>query len=1417
MTAFARRDGEREPASSTRSPATSGADFRHDAHATVEFAPNASIHKPDDHAQHLDPAQQQQRAHAMAAYVDPVEAHHAPAPALPPEIAKSFAALESQRHAMDAALPASHTAKSQHSTTAHPAAASSVDASTAAANASLAVFQHALADASATSSPATPTPPIGPTHHAATGLPPAIQAQFKDLEATTLAMQLVVQKDHTDSKYGNYAFLNALETARDPEVRAAMSAKFEAMTKEKLDHFVDHADWYGKRDKDQAKDLISEKRDQTDGKLAALSPEARKELNKKADAWAQQILSVTRKDGANDDVNAQKIARVLGPRSPEEIEAIRDAVRAKTNGATIYQELDLSLSKGNEDEAVAGLKGDPVGAAKAGLENARGDAARLKEILRGLSPAQIAELKQREGGDGLGWVADSLGDLELDNKRELGQLVAGDRAAADATRIATLIIPTGLDGVDTKHAGLPDDLEKRLDERKPENVLQQLESMSADELKAARAAFDKEAGQPGRFDEFVKARFGGDKDPTTYMRISALVRGDKIGDKAIELRDGMRQHKQKEIEDALANPDLDPALSVRDPGKFVKAQIERQELAQRVGLMDKLDQQVDAIAQGKPPVAPIDRDLRTQLADSYHAFGKTEMPEASGFAKAMTGDAEDNMRAAYRKSRDLAARDGNIAANELLDTGSIATETKVYRAQNKHDERGEADLLDGVTTNTSLASTQGAFEAKYGKPMLEDKTSEYLEAAATAKAQFYSEVPITVRELATAMARNAMNGEAIRVENTREFGVRDERDVGLEASLQREIAGKQHSDSLEAEEQRRVMNGGNLGTENLVQANLERQAGMLEPSKAPGDAGKLVLKDGVTKDEFHQTDATLTAALGDQRDEKTRLANHTARVFTTIAKIAALAAGQPELYALLDLASDLAAVAIKREIAGEAYDPADDMKLAAIQAAVNVATIGIGRAGVATKVEEARGVASAAQLGESTATQLAETAVTKDARAELASAAIDKTTRDAGLAVDLGSTARAQATTHAADASALAKTEQRANELAAGQGLDKAESTAAKHVDVTEVHGGSATWKTAASAGAQVGGTAASNVVLGDDEDLWQSLLRTAGLAIIPGLASHRAGELGAAAKLGKPGQGVLQGAVDLAAQLMIGNNANVGETVAQVGVAHGGHARRSGHDEHAAREPAQPHAMEMATPGEHDVDQAPRRPDEIEDPAKGRETPPASAPIVSDIAAAQSSPQPAPPRTIEQRVEDLRSAGVLGRLDEVEYRAQGTGPDAMAARGELQAIERARERGHGEIELLSPPSGKGAEQGLKTPEARLGPVGNARFLEVKTATEPPTAKSWESHVDKANKQIKERGKGELSFDWTQTNIFAGGEFTAGIPAIEALFERKMTNARLRSVTYWEIVWRDQNGDVMTTSRSRDSEGRVSAITTRRG
>src|SRR5262249_51466670 len=95
----------------------------------------------------------------------------------------------------------------------------------------------------------------------------------------------------------------------------------------------------------------------------------------------------------------------------------------------------------------------------------------------------------------------------------------------------------------------------------------------------------------------------------------------------------------------------------------------------------------------------------------------------------------------------------------------------------------------------------------------------------------------------------------------------------------------------------------------------------LLPKRGEGDDG---LKDGITKEQFNLQDKGMTAANKGQGEAKKRLADRIIKIFSTIAKIAAALTAQPELIALIDIGEGLLEMAIKHQVMGEAYDPAED-------------------------------------------------------------------------------------------------------------------------------------------------------------------------------------------------------------------------------------------------------------------------------------------------------------------------------------------------------------------------------------------------------------------------------------------------------------------------------------------------------------
>jgi hypothetical protein len=253
----------------------------------------------------------------------------------------------------------------------------------------------------------------------------------------------------------------------------------------------------------------------------------------------------------------------------------------------------------------------------------------------------------------------------------------------------------------------------------------------------------------------------------------------------------------------------------------------------------------------------------------------------------------------------------------------------------------------------------------------------------------------SLEDIERGMARDDMNANEMRIDNVREFGANPERRADLQHLVKGELYRKQHSDSLEKAEQKREFLGGNTGTEELAQDQLAVEDSMLEVPKDPFGFAPRELKAEVGRDEFNQIDKNLTTTLEVQRTEKIEHSEHIAKIFSSIAKVAALVTMQPELIMLIDVVSGLGDMAIKKSVAGEAYDPADDAKMLGITATIDAATLGIskiGKLGGAVTVGE-----DAARLGEKTAVKSLEEGTTKEAKAEIVQEGVSKAAGDSNI------------------------------------------------------------------------------------------------------------------------------------------------------------------------------------------------------------------------------------------------------------------------------------------------------------------------------------------------------------------------------------------------------------------------------------
>jgi hypothetical protein len=141
---------------------------------------------------------------------------------------------------------------------------------------------------------------------------------------------------------------------------------------------------------------------------------------------------------------------------------------------------------------------------------------------------------------------------------------------------------------------------------------------------------------------------------------------------------------------------------------------------------------------------------------------------------------------------------------------------------------------------------------------------------------------------------------------------------------------------------------------------------------------------------------------------------------------------QPELFVLIDVCSGMAEMAIKKSVAGEAYDPADDAKLLAIDAVVDIATLG------AAKLAEARKLGAlgkdalvlgkdATAVGEKVTKEAVETTVEegveKTVVADAKTEAIEAGAAEAGVSHEVGASAPGMKPAAAAEVDASAVTD----------------------------------------------------------------------------------------------------------------------------------------------------------------------------------------------------------------------------------------------------------------------------------------------------------------------------------------------------------------------------------------------------------
>ncbi len=844
-----------------------------------------------------------------------------------------------------------------------------------------------------------------------------IQANLAAINGRNYAQVLVQNVDNTDNKKARWEFLNTLDRVDDPATRHQMMTAFAEQTGQSLEEFITQADWHGERDRAQALSLISPERDAAAARIEAMSPDEQKALKVNAKRWAQQVLSVTRTEEADDDGNAAGIYRALGQRTPEELEAIRAEIRFNTGGASIYEELDRSLSGNTEDEAVAGLSGDPLKAAWVGLRNVDNNPERTKEILRNLTPQQLAEFQAQAVVHGTGWITDKI--PEGADREEVKQLLAGKQDAADGEHLANLLRDP-LDGArpQLKMFGgfeLDDQSKKFEAARSPQNIIREFEAMSPERLVAARDAYNKLAAERGgdSWEKLISDRFGDDKQ--LKARLDALTAGDRVESKALGLREALQANNQAEIERILANPDLNSD----DPGKQAAARKERQALDARLQDLDRNDQYVAALQRGVPPqqIDVTGRDVSTQLHDHYAdhearagqaGLIDTTLDVARGgiFGGLELGEQVVENVAARRET----VRDNRYAAQDLWDQGQLSTSTQVRRASRAHDEERRLSLLENLESEEELRKVRSEYELKYGGDPLASKPEvAMLRLAANSRKMSGDSRPLD--EIIADIGREQMSSNELRAEHLRQYGPTAARSDDQILRNHEELYDRQHSGPLEAMESWREFNGGNRGTEDLAKHQLAAERSMLTDGEGPfGWIGRK-RRDAYAPEELAQQQRNTAETLTVHKSEKVKLAERNAEVLNKFALVASFIIGNPWLAIAFDAAVHAAKSKMKEAIAGEAYDESGDLRdfgvnmgidaiFIALHANALAAAAGAGGGGL----KPPPGAGTTAAISGRAATEAVDNAVTNEAK----EAAVDQAVKD--VATSAGATEK-QATT----------------------------------------------------------------------------------------------------------------------------------------------------------------------------------------------------------------------------------------------------------------------------------------------------------------------------------------------------------------------------------------------------------------------
>ncbi len=766
------------------------------------------------------------------------------------------------------------------------------------------------------------------------------------MKASAFNAALMVHAKKGD-RNSQYEMMHVLEGADDALTRKKMKEQFAAQNDGSLTDFLGKTKWQSKHGKDQALDLMSDRRDVTTNNLAAMSPDKRADLEDKAAGWADKVLNVTRGSDRDDSENADKIAAILGPRSPEEMEIIRKRIRLQTSGTkstTVFEELDRTFTERDESIAMAGLGSDPVKVAQTQLVDAaaEGNPERIHAIAKQLGPESMWKL---HASDPM-LAGRVIASMPEDRRKEFSALMNGKQEVAEGSRIAAMLQPLDLSDLSAADAmnGTAAKKMKQKEAQDPERLIAELSKSSPAELKAAREAW--EADNKGKsWDELIGGTFKG-ADPIVRMRIEAAASGDAVGEKALRLRQGMQKFDQSLIDGALANPDLQSP----DKAKRAAAQAERRALEQRLQLHDENEQRTKALTEGKTTENIEGRGVDEQLAAYYKRRVAHDSGSGAGGPFGVVRDiAEKDGRMA--KVREKATVD-HYAASEMWREGDAQISTKVRRAELSGDTTKKAEILENAKKGT-IASHDSDYKRKFGSDRSMLKGPDLSEAKHVAKIfarMTGDERPVD--EVAAELVREDMNVGELRMQHVRETGALADRTREQRIGQQGELRDLSKSGWVAGDEQMRFALGfGNRGSEDL-------HASQIELLKQAGGSD-------VDDREFQRRDTSTTKALELQREEKQKAAAKVAQALSIAGKIAALLTANPALFVAVDAGFSAARIAAQELIANEAYDATADIKHMAVDMAVNIATARLASLGkgVEAGTQAAKGAQTMQRVG----------------------------------------------------------------------------------------------------------------------------------------------------------------------------------------------------------------------------------------------------------------------------------------------------------------------------------------------------------------------------------------------------------------------------------------------------------------------